>query len=280
MDKDDYNKYMKFTHITFTDAALPESFDGFKILHLSDLHNRSFSDKELKKLLSKIQDFAPDIIVATGDIIDRRRPNIMKAYLFMQQLARIAKIFYVTGNHEAATAHHYALLQYRLKSLGIIILENYGVYIKHNNQKICIAGLEDYRFFKVKSVNANEYVKQTLESMIPKEAFCILLSHHPEFFDIYANSGVNLTLCGHAHGGQIRLPLIGGLYAPNQGIFPKYTNGLYKKESGGAMIVSRGMANSSFPIRIFNSPHVIGITLKRPEQTASNNKEINTIKQN
>jgi predicted MPP superfamily phosphohydrolase len=111
--------------------------------------------------------------------------------------------------------------------------------------------------------NTTQLLNQKLKRLTKdkSETFKILLSHRPELFDIYKDNKMNLAFCGHAHGGQIRLPFIGGLVAPNQGFFPKYTSGTYSKEDT-TMIVSRGLGNSLFPFRIFNRPEIIVVTLQ------------------
>jgi len=113
-------------------------------------------------------------------------------------------------------------------------------------------------FFKNK-----EAFNNTITALCDKaKGFRLMLTHKPHLIDAYQNSGADLVLSGHAHGGQVRLPFVGGLYAPGQGIFPRYTSGLYRLKNGVSMIVNRGLGDSQFPWRINNPPHVIVITLK------------------
>ena len=107
-----------------------------------------------------------------------------------------------------------------------------------------------------------DIISMEIESAENREEYKILLSHRPEVFDTYVEKKMNLVLCGHAHGGQFRLPLIGGMIAPNQGLFPKYDGGIYEKEST-TMVVSRGIGNSIIPVRFNNRPEVVMIVLHK-----------------
>lgn len=122
-------------------------------------------------------------------------------------------------------------------------------------------GLADLSFsMQDSAIDSKEMVSRALEPLIEEDTYTILLSHRPELFDTYAASQVDLVFSGHAHGGQIRLPLIGAVFAPNQGFFPKYNAGIYRKDRT-QMIVSRGLGNSIFPIRLNNRPELIAATL-------------------
>ena len=154
-------------------------------------------------------------------------------------------------------------ISYRLSSQGVNVLENdYAVLEKHSSQ-LALMGLLDPDFSHEEDYN---YIDKNLESLTKdnERRFTILLSHRPELIDLYAKYQVNLVFAGHAHGGQIRLPFIGGLIAPDQGLFPKYTEGMYKMEKT-AMVVSRGLGNSIFPIRLFNKPELVVIELGKPK---------------
>ncbi|MBQ8540402.1 MAG: metallophosphoesterase [Clostridia bacterium] len=238
------------------EGSLPESFQGFTIVQISDLHNCSLG-KNNKRILDKIKEAKPHIIVMTGDMIDSRRTNIDISIAFVKEALKIAPCYYVTGNHEARVNYagdDFVLFKSAVKEAGVVVLENESCEIVKGNEKITLIGLEDTGFDFSKT--ATELL---CEAMPEDENYKILLAHRPEFFDEYTN--VDLIFSGHAHGGQIRLPFIGGLFAPGQGILPKYDNGLYN-EGGRTMVVSRGLGASLFPIRINNRPQVVSVKLK------------------
>lgn len=239
---------------------IPAAFDSFGIVQISDLHNTLFGQSN-EKLLSKITEAKPDIIVVTGDVVDSRRTDISVAREFFEKAVEIAPVYYVTGNHEARI-DSFSLLQSTVKEIGITTLENESVKIKKNGEEINLCGISDPAFAsEYLSGDEAEAVSQALDGLYDKNSFNVLLSHRPEYFDLYVTYGFELVFSGHAHGGQFRLPFVGGLVAPGQGLFPKYDSGLYEKEST-AMIVSRGLGNSIIPLRLFNRPEIITVILK------------------
>ena len=251
------NNGIVVTQIDYTSKKVPKEFDGFKILHISDLHNKYFGAGQ-KEIAELIDDAKPDIIAITGDIIDKRRGGAAAALQLASRAVRTAPVYYVPGNHEKS-AGVYEQLTARLRSCGVSVSANTFADMLRNGAKITLIGIKDDEFFKTDK----DYVRKLkmLQKNSP-DGFHLLLSHRPEKIDLYAQVGFDLVLTGHAHGGQFRLPLIGGLYAPHQGIFPKYTSGLYKKDST-SMVVSRGLGNSGFPLRLFNRPELVVITLRR-----------------
>ncbi len=249
------NNGIVVTQINYTGKSVPEEFNGYKILHISDLHNKCFVAGQTK-IIEFINDAKPDIIAITGDIIDKRRGGTTAALKLVSTAVRTAPVYYVPGNHEKS-AGVYEKLSARLKACGVFVAGNACTDITRNGAKITLVGVKDYEFFKTEKDYMRKLKGLRRES---PDGFRLLLSHRPEKMDLYANIGFDLVLTGHAHGGQFRLPLIGGLYAPHQGVFPKYTSGLYKKGSTG-MVVSRGLGNSGFPLRLFNRPELVVITL-------------------
>lgn len=256
------NNSIEVTRHIINDTLIPESFDDFTIVHVSDLHNKEFG-KQQYKLLDKIKAENPDIIAITGDIIDSRRTNIEKALTLVKEAVKIAPVYYVTGNHEART-ESYKELKKQLLQLGVIILDDNMVSVTKGNSTMQLIGLNDPDF-NIKNDWFGEtgaMIDSKLQNTVKKDStYKILLSHRPELVDVYAKHSINLVLSGHAHGGQFRIPFIGGVIAPNQGFFPKFTEGMYNVD-GTKMIVSRGLGNSVIPIRINNRPELITITLK------------------
>ncbi len=247
------NNGLMLTKITHT-KNVPQGLDGYKILQVSDLQNKTFGQNQ-EILLDKIRNATPDIIVITGDLIDRNRTDLEKAMTFVDGAAAIAPVYYVSGNHEHQSGCFEALSA-QLVSAGATVLENGKSMIQKNGASLEIIGLADKR--------VNPYFAQVLPTLLKDgedTSFQILLSHRPELFETYVQNDVDLAFTGHAHGGQIRLPFIGGIFAPNQGFFPAYTAGAYEKKNT-SMVVSRGLGNSTFPFRIFNRPELVMVTLK------------------
>ncbi|MBR3988376.1 MAG: metallophosphoesterase [Clostridia bacterium] len=256
------NKALMVNEITVNSDKLPEDFIGFKIAHVSDLHNDEFGDGNYK-LISLIEKCDPDIIAITGDIFDCHRTDVDVAIEFAQKAAQIAPCYYVPGNHEQRVPEAYDELLKAFDEMGVIVLDNKAVKLNRGEHSINILGVSDPGFETDYLFGDTESVLRSHlnELMTDKESFNLLLSHRPELFDAYADFDVDLVLTGHAHGGQFRLPFVGGLYAPNQWFFPEYDAGLYTEDNTN-MIVSRGLGNSLFPFRIGNRPEVVLVTLE------------------
>ena len=252
------NHAVRSNTVEVASEKLPAAFNGFTIVQISDLHNARFG-KDQEKLVALLKAAQPDLIAITGDLIDKRRPGMQNALRFVERAVAIAPVFYVTGNHEAKSKE-FPLLKEALGRLGVTLLLDQTVPIDRGGAHIALAGLSDARFVTADKTKFAAVSAQKLSAFLPKEGFTLLLAHRPELFAVYRAAGADLTLCGHAHGGQFRLPLVGGLIAPNQGLFPKYTAGLYREE-GKCMVVSRGLGNSSIPIRLNNRPEVVKVVL-------------------
>ena len=254
------NKALELNLYTVTSDELPDSFNGFRIAQVSDLHNAEMG-KENEKLISMLKDAAPDIIVITGDMIDSRNTKVDVALSFAEQAVKIAPCYYITGNHEARV-DEYSDLKDGLLELGVMVLEDARVEIELSGETITLIGVDDPSFQTDYLFGDDETVVESKLAELTSEddGYTVLLSHRPELFDIYVESGVDLVFSGHAHGGQFRLPFVGGVAAPNQGLFPKYDAGIYT-EGNTNMVVSRGVGNSIIPFRINNRPEVILIEL-------------------
>ena len=249
------NNAITITEIDYQNDKIPEAFNGYKILHISDLHNKTFGDKQ-SGILAKIKNINPDIIVITGDLIDSNRTNIDVALDLVNGAIDIAPIYYVSGNHEAQSGV-YNQLKSKLENAGVIVLENQKTEVLKDNQSIEVIGLSDIAFESGRDWLDGNLLNTLIEN---NSTFKIVLSHRPELFEIYSNSNADLVFSGHAHGGQIRIPFVGGLIAPDQGFFPKLTEGIHTSNDT-SMVISRGLGNSVFPVRIFNRPELIVVTL-------------------
>jgi len=256
------NKKLKVRKTTLKFDKLPQAFDNFKIAQVSDIHCDKVGHSDLS-FINKIKNFNPDMIVITGDILDSYNNNMDIAYNILSQLAIIAPCYFVSGNHELRLPEEYEQLINRMKKLNITYLHNSKLLITKNNESINLVGVEDYNFFKNEDkLNHRANFIKTLEELYSPNHFNILLSHRPEKFPIYADIKYELIFSGHAHGGQWRIPFVGGIFSPSQGFFPKYTNGNYVLEDS-TLIVSQGLGNSSFPIRINNRIELVLATLKK-----------------
>lgn len=255
-----YNKKIVISNITYKNSKVPSSFDGYKILQISDLHNAEFG-KNQKTLIEKTKEIDPDIIFITGDLIDSYNTNIDISMKYIDGITDIAPIYFIPGNHESRIESYNELCD-RLTSSGVKILNNKNVFIQKDSSSIGLIGLDDPAF--IQTSNQDELFKKLLVDLSKDidSDFKMLLSHRPEKIVDYKDAKVDLVFSGHAHGGQFRIPFVGGLLAPNQGFFPKYTSGIYK-EDNTSMIVSRGLGNSIFPFRINNSPELVVVTLEK-----------------
>lgn len=268
------NNWLQLTRIPAAFSQLPPAFDGYRIVHLSDLHGKGFG-KEQQRLLKLVKEQQPDLIVFTGDLTDSGTTEEQQRSLeLMRGLVVLAPVYLITGNHDQ-TVGGFGPLQNDLEETGVKVLRNETVLLTRGGDQIRLSGIDDPQFDAYvgakASVRANmaEAQEEALaatssgaEETGPKAPFSILLAHRPELMAEYATAGYDLILAGHAHGGQVRLPFIGGVVAPGQGFNPRYSEGAYT-EFGATMIVSRGLGNSIIPQRLFNRPEVIVVTLMR-----------------
>ena len=254
------NKAVQVTDLSLALDRLPEGFEGFRIAHLSDLHNTEFG-KDNEKLLGLLREAEPDIIAITGDIVDSRRTDFAVALAFLEEAVKIAPCYYVTGNHEGRLSN-YRELKNGMEALGVAVLENKSAMLTAGGDTLTLMGIDDPNLANDGLYGEKEVVTAArIQGLQTEETgFSILLSHRPDLFDVYVRSGVDLVLSGHVHGGQFRLPFVGGLYAPSQGFFPEYDAGIFQRENT-TMVVSRGLGNSAFPLRFNNRPEIVLITL-------------------
>lgn len=231
--------------------------NGFTIVQISDLHNARFG-KEQARLLKAVAEQEPDIIAVTGDLVDSSHTDLNIAMEFMKQAVEIAPVYYVTGNHEGWLGATYGELEKCLEEAGVFVLNNTMYSGQFEGMDLNIAGVHDPDMPGNNIVLAKQVIP---ELTADAEGYTILLSHRPELFDTYAESNINLVLSGHYHGGQFRIPFIGGVIAPGAGLFPEYTEGTFTK-SGTTMVVSRGLGNSVIPVRINNRPEVVVVRLQ------------------
>ena len=255
------NNSIVITESEYVNQKIPKEFEGYVIAHISDLHNKEFGKKQ-KRLLKKLKSTSPDIIVITGDLVDRRKYDLNKAMSFVEGAVKIAPVYYVSGNHEA-WSNRYETIRSSLREAGVQVLDDSATEMSVGGSSIRLLGLSDPDFLTshYRDGTNTSRIEDYLHRWSSDERFQILLSHRPELFDRYVKYNMYLVFSGHAHGGQFRLPFLRrGLVAPDQGFFPKYTSGCYTK-NGTTMFVSRGLGNSIIPIRVFNRPEILVVTL-------------------
>lgn len=240
--------------------GIPEAFDAYKIVQISDLHDAQIGENN-EKLIAMTAETEPDCIVLTGDFVDSSRFHPERSLSVAESLVKIAPVYYVSGNHEAILPDEdYQALTDGLRGLGVCVLEDESAELTRDGQSIRLIGLTDIGFHPGTLEEKKDALRTALSALLPEDEFSVTLAHRPELMDVYTECGAPLVLSGHAHGGQIRLPGIGGLIAPGQGLFPKYTEGKYE-ENDTTLVVSRGIGNSVLPLRVNDRPQIVVVQL-------------------
>ncbi len=232
-----------------------------RIVLISDLHNHVYGDKQ-SKIISLIQKQNPDIIALAGDIADDQVP-IVGTELFLAGIQGMAPVYYVTGNHEFWSSDIKNIKDI-IGRYGVTILEHNYERVKVGNSSIIIGGVDDPDIvdFEQADFDWEGELYNGFSHLTDYPEFKVLLSHRPELIDVYLKTDFDLVLSGHSHGGQVRIPLIlNGLYAPDQGWFPKYAGGMYSHDNL-THIVSRGVSYNPRMPRIFNPPEIAVVDIK------------------
>ncbi len=240
-------------------SKLPESFDGYRIVQLSDLHMKDFGDK-LPELVAEQK---PDIIVLTGDFLNMRAAETEgsqteKLKPLLAGLVKIAPCYFVSGNHEWASGEMGELTAL-LSELKIKYLRNEFVLLDKGNDSIILAGVEDPNG-PADMMKPDELAKIMAQNYPDK--YKLLLAHRNDLMTKYPKLPVDTILCGHAHGGIVRLPFAGGVFGTQMDLFPKYDAGVYN-EGNYDMVISRGLGGYSIPPRFLNNPEVVTVILKK-----------------
>lgn len=259
------NNHLQTSSFEVESARLPASFEGYCIVQVSDLHGHHFGANH-SRLLEAIRRAKPDLIAVTGDLT--RAGMWRPAYVdgLARELRDIAPAYYVTGNHDHYAGDLSRLLQV-LECEGVLPLSGTSVAISRGSESIVVAGIDDPR-----SYGRDEETREAdgrwvsalgrLRASIGRENYSVLLSHRPEALAEYERLGFDLVLSGHAHGGQVRLPLLGPLYAPDQGWLPPLAAGVHRR-GATTLVVSRGLGNSTMPLRVLNRPELVVVRLRR-----------------
>jgi len=278
------NQNVFITNYEIVDENLPLGFDGFRIVQVTDVH--SIRSKEQADLFyEKIVEQRPDAVVITGDLVDSTYYTKENTALkegtsdkmagqdtidFISRLTEHYYVYYVYGNHEMILLDDVDNNPFKvaMEELGVIFLNNNGVKITKDDESIYMLGIQDpstlykdsdYAEYDNHPDRINAMMNKVI-SLKEEDLYTVLLTHRPEYFITYSNYDVDLVLAGHAHGGQVRIPFIGGLYTPGQGWFPEYTEGMFNN-NGTTMVVGRGIGNTIKVPRIFNPPEINTIVL-------------------
>lgn len=259
------NISLKITRYHIYSSYLPTAFNGYRIVLLSDIHSRNFGVNQ-ESLIKKVEKMHPDIILVAGDWVDSKHGNFSHCIQQAKLLSKIAPVWAVYGNHEIRKIrkNNNDTIHKALCNAGVRFLHTSGTRIENGNSYLNLIGIEDdlktkeNAKKKVHSAHKKAMLERVMHGILPDE-FTILIAHHPEFFNLYASYPIDLVVCGHAHGGQVRIPFFRGVFAPNQGLFPRYTSGVHEKNKT-QMVISRGLGGFK-PLRILNQPEIVVLTL-------------------
>lgn len=264
------NRRLTVTRYQITDACLPAAFNGFHIVHLSDMHNVSFGVNN-ETLLRRVAALKPDVILITGDMmIAKPGMDVTFAADTINALSRIAPVYFSLGNHELRTLLYpeeypgmwNAFSERLIPEIHLLMDES--VTLARENSCIHLYGLnltqELYQRFVLTPMQ-EDYLTSMFGVCDP-EAYHIFMAHNPDYFKEYAAWGANLTFSGHVHGGLIRIPFLGGMLSPMVHFFPKYDKGIFE-DSNKYMILSGGLGNHTFKFRVNNLPEIVSVSINQ-----------------
>ena len=259
--------HLMISRYTIRLKNLPSDFDGLRIVHLSDLHNKKYGKNDCR-LYNAILNEKPDLVVMTGDMISHSAENMEDFLRMTEALCEKAAVAYVNGNHEMSdmSEDDFSAMTARFEKAGALCLDNTftTMYKGNGTDRINIGGLcytaEYYKGVRQHKFSWHEFTLSDMKKFCgekPSNDFTILLAHNPLDFDVHAQWGADLSFGGHIHGGFIRLPLVKGIVSPELRLFPKYKEGVYKKGTSH-LVVSRGLGR----IRFFNPPELVTVILR------------------
>ncbi|ATG55017.1 hypothetical protein CFK41_09740 [Brachybacterium ginsengisoli] len=254
------NRRLDVTAADVPIASLPPAADGLRIAQVSDLHAADFGTFQ-DRVVSAVESARPDLVAITGDLVDYRTADLTAALEMTGRLQAIAPTYMVLGNHDADSPLLDELLA-GLEERGVVVLRDESTTLQVAGVDVTLIGLDDPRVRAIADQPERDPAS-LLAPLVPEESVTtILLAHRPELFDSYSGHGIDLVLSGHAHGGQVRVPGIGGLYAPHQGWLPELSEGVHERE-GTTMVISRGLGNSIAGVRVNDPRELVLIDLRR-----------------
>lgn len=224
---------------------------GVRIAQISDLHDAAMDER----LLAQVRAADPDLIAITGDYVSVDTPDLTHALQLAAEIDAIAPTYAVLGNHEADSPLRAELLV-GFDRAGVEVLRNETTAVSLGGRRVTLAGIDDPRVWRDRGVEAADVSRLVSSLDAPEDQPMVLLAHRPEELREYSAADADLVLSGHAHGGQVRIPGVGGLWAPHQGLFPRLTSGVHT-DRGTVMVISRGLGDSGAPIRINNPPELV-----------------------
>ncbi|GGM18916.1 phosphoesterase [Paraliobacillus quinghaiensis] len=244
--------FFKVNHVAFQTDKLPEE-SSVTIVQLSDIHNHDFGEGN-ESLINEVSHVDPDIIVITGDLVDRKTNDLTDVFHLVEELiTQNEHVYFVSGNHEWGNTHTAAIFA-GLEERNVTILDNTNTTITLGNQTLTLAGVGN------SSTMHDDLIKAL--AGVRKENYTVLLSHTPDISDMSVSTPVDLILSGHTHGGQVRFPLIGGVIAPDQGFFPALDKGTYEWENKKYLYIDSGLGTSLLSIRFLNQSQFSVITIE------------------
>ena len=234
-----------------------EGLDGVKIAQISDVHSADLEGP----LRAALEEAAPDLIVMTGALGNREDRDLSRALSLARMAAETAPAFFAPGNHEVDNPC-WPELRDGLEEAGVQVLEDRAVLWSLRGEGVNLMGLWDVTHDPLGWAHAQAALPERVRALRREGALNVLLSHRPSLLEEYGAGGADVVFCGHAHGGQVRLPLAGPVFAPDEGLFPKHTAGVYQAGET-RMVVSRGLGNGTPYPRLWNGPELVVVTMKR-----------------
>lgn len=246
------NSFLKVRRDTVNIKNLPEALKGFTILHLTDLHANDINKMNLN-VWKNIDKLTFDAVVITGDIIIKNPKQLTPHLPYIKKLCGEKPVYFVDGNHDRF--HKFTEFPALLEDLGVQVISNKKVILPVKDAGIEFVGIANTR--KKRLLNLQELFGKPN----PKNTVRVVLCHMPQKFDLFKSYLPDITLTGHTHAGQLRLPFAPTLYAPDQGVLPKYGYGWYNF-AGAKMFVSKGIGHTFFPLRFWNRPEILLLSLQ------------------
>lgn len=254
--------HLTVVHYNVTSGKLDQSV---RVVELTDMHNREFG-KDNEALVSRVKEQKPDLITMVGDMNADKDGDDQKVIPLIERLSKLAPVYYVFGNHELLLQDQDAFVK-KVEDAGAVYLKNDMVQFPVGGQAITVGGICYYPFYEAEAPGYDNPQRHFIDDFSGQDGFKLLLCHFPEFF-IWRLSeyDIDLTLSGHTHGGAVRLPFLGGIFAPNQdGIFPEYCDGFHTKNDS-SIIISKGLGSNKWWIPRINNPPEITVVDIGPEK--------------
>lgn len=247
--------------VTTYNIKTDKTDENFKFVLISDLHNKEFGNNN-ERLIDKILSETPEFVIIAGDMVTDTSLDYSVAETLVQNLSKSVPVYYTYGNHEADIENS-CDLTVALKTAGATLLNNDMVTINIGSDKINIGGLKAFPYFEGDSPKYDNPERHFFDKFLEaqKDTFSLLICHYPEIYTWgFEKFNIDLMLCGHTHGGIIRLPFLGGVFIPNQELFCDYDMGYFDGETAD-MIITAGLSNSNILPRINNTPEICVITV-------------------